>query len=97
MRASGVRGLLFYYSDTLEIFVVSTDHFRYELLAQLRRAASEGATMSVVTSAELCKSLPNGSRWSQACCDAMQAEINPGDEVLDKTSGMTVRYLLPRP
>jgi hypothetical protein len=33
------------------------------------------------------------------CCDAMQAEMKPGDMmILDRTSGagMTVRYLLPR-
>jgi hypothetical protein len=76
--------------------VVSTDHFRYELLAHLRRVTAEGGTTCVVTSAELCKLVRNGNLWSQASCEAMQAEIKPGDVVLDQIS-MTVRYLLPRP
>jgi hypothetical protein len=33
--------------------VVSTDHFRQELIMQLRRAAEEGATTIVVTSTDL--------------------------------------------
>ena len=49
----------------------------------------------MVTSAELCKSVRDGSRWSQACCDAMQAEIKPGDVLLDQMN-MTVRYLFCR-
>lgn len=76
--------------------MVSADHFRYELIAQLRRAAAEGATTIVVTSAELCRSIRDASHSSQACCEAMQAEIKPGDTVIEQTSGMTVRYLLPR-
>ena len=33
---------------------------------------------------------------SQASCEAMQAQVKPGDIVLYQNS-MTVRYLLPRP
>jgi hypothetical protein len=76
--------------------LVSVDHFRQELITQLRRAAAQGATTIVVTSAELCRSIRGTSHSSQACCEAMQAEINPGDTVIQRASGMTVRYLLPR-
>jgi hypothetical protein len=79
--------------------VVSTDHFRYELLAQLGRAAQGGRIDVLVNSGELCRAVRNGSAWSNACCDAMQDEFKPGDTILlDRTSGagMTVRYLLPR-
>jgi hypothetical protein len=79
--------------------VVSTDHFRHELISQLRRAAAGGATTTVVTSAGLCQSIRDAGHSTQACCEAMQAEIKPGDVVLNQSSGtgMTVRYLLPRP
>jgi hypothetical protein len=77
--------------------MVSTDHFRQELLAQLGRAAKDGRIDVLINSGELCRSIPRGSFVS--CCDAMQAEFRQGDTmVLDRTNGagMTVRYLLPR-
>jgi hypothetical protein len=79
--------------------MVSIDHFRYELLAQLGRAARGGGMDVLINSGELCRAIPRGSAWSNACCDAMQEEFRPGDTmVLDRSSGagMTVRYLLPR-
>jgi hypothetical protein len=79
--------------------MVSTDHFRHELRAQLARAGRVGLIDVIINSGELCRSISNGSSWSAFCCDAMQAEIEPGDTlVLDETNGvgMTVRYLLPR-
>jgi hypothetical protein len=78
--------------------MVSFDHFRYELIAQLRRATSEGATTIVITSGDLCKSIRDANRWTQACCEAMKAEMKNGDVVIDERSGvvMTVRYRLPR-
>jgi hypothetical protein len=78
--------------------VVSSDHFRYELIGQLRRAAADGAKTLVISSGELCRSIRNANHFSQACCEAMQAEVKPGDTVLQQSSGsgMTVRYLLPR-
>jgi hypothetical protein len=79
--------------------MVSTDHFRQELLAQLDRAATGGTIDVLITSGELCRAVPKGSAWSNACCDAMQAEFRQGDTmVLGRTNraGMTVRYLLPR-
>jgi hypothetical protein len=79
--------------------VVSTDHFRHELITQLRRAVEEGATMLLVTSSDLCRSIRNANNSMDACFEAMQAEIKPGDVVLDQSSGkaMAIRYLLPRP
>ena len=78
--------------------MVSVDHFRYELIAQLRNAAAQGATTVVVNSTELCRSIRNANHSTQACCEAMETEIKPGDVVIEQNSGsgMTVRYLLPR-
>jgi hypothetical protein len=79
--------------------MVSTDHFRHELLAQLGRAAHSGRIDVLINSGELCRAIPRGSAWSNACCDAMRDECKAGDTiVLDRSSGagMTVRYLLPR-
>ncbi len=79
--------------------MVSTDHFRQELIMQLRRAAEEGATTIVVASTDLCRQIRNAGNFMDACLEAMQAEIKPGDIVLDQSSGnaMAIRYLLPRP
>ena len=79
--------------------MVSTDHFRQELRAQLARAATGGRIDVLVNSGELCRSVTKGSSGSASCCDAMQAEFKLGDTLLlDRTNGagMTVRYLLPR-
>jgi hypothetical protein len=80
--------------------MVSTDHFRQELLSQLGRAAGIGRIDLLINSGELCRSLPTGRAWSVSCCDAMEAEMKPGDVLLIERAngvGMTVRYLLPRP
>jgi hypothetical protein len=78
--------------------LVSVDHFRYELIAQLRSAAAQGASTVVVNSTELCRSIRDATHWTHACCEAMEAEIKPGDVVIRQNSGvgLTVRYLLPR-
>jgi hypothetical protein len=82
--------------------MVSTDHFRHELLAQLGRATTQGHFDVLVNSGELCRTIPGGSSSSASCCDAMQAELKLGDTLLVEradgagTTGMTVRYLLPR-
>ena len=79
--------------------IVSIDHFRQELLVQLRRAATEGRIDILINSGELCRTIPGSCSWSASCCDAMQEELKLGDTlVLDRTNGpgMTVRYLLPR-
>jgi hypothetical protein len=78
--------------------MVSTDHFRQELRAQLARAAMAGRLDVLINAGELCRSL--GSFGFALCSDAMQAEFEQGDTLLlDRTNGagMTVRYCLPRP
>jgi hypothetical protein len=59
--------------------MVSTDHFRHELLAQLDRAAQGGRIDVLINSGELCRAVPTGNSWSSACCDAMQDEFRRGD------------------
>jgi hypothetical protein len=82
--------------------MVSTDHFRQGLLAQMRRASSNGRIDVLINSGELYRSLggyPGSSHGMPSCCDAMQDEMKPGDVLLlERTNGagMTVRYLLPR-
>jgi hypothetical protein len=79
--------------------LVSIDHFAHELTSQLRHAAEQGATTIVITSGELCSFIRKAGNWTEACCEAMQAEVKPGDDVLveqGRGSGMTVRYRLPR-
>jgi hypothetical protein len=82
--------------------MVSTDHFRQELLAQMNRAAKGGLIDVLISSGELYRSLggyPGSMHGMPSCCDAMQAEMKPGDVLLvERTNGagMTVRYLLPR-
>lgn len=82
--------------------MVSIDHFRQGLLAQMDRATTGGRIDVLINSGELYRSLggyPGSTHGMPSCCDAMQAEMKLGDTmVLDRTSGagMTVRYLLPR-
>jgi hypothetical protein len=79
--------------------MVSTDHFRQGLLAQLGRAATQGRIDILINAGDLCRSITRGGPGSASCCDAMQQEFKPGDTLLlDRTNGvgMTVRYLLPR-
>jgi hypothetical protein len=79
--------------------MVSTDHFRQELLAQLGRAAAQGRIDVLINSGELCRSTTRDGSGPGSCCDAMQEEFKMGDGLLlDRTngSGMTVQYLLPR-
>jgi hypothetical protein len=85
-----------------EATLVSVDHFRQELLAQMGRAAHGGLIDVMINSGELYCSLggyPGSKHGTPSCCDAMQAEMKPGDVLIrDRSSGagMTVRYLLPR-
>jgi hypothetical protein len=82
--------------------MVSIDHFRQELLAQMGRASHGGLIDVLINSDELYRSLggyPGSKHGMPFCCDAMQAEMKSGDIlILDRSSGagMTVRYLLPR-
>jgi hypothetical protein len=82
-----------------EAQLVSTDHFRHELQAQLGRAAKQGHIDILINSGELCRSLRTftGNLGLIACCAAMQDEIRLGDVLLPSNgAGMAVRYQLPR-
>jgi len=82
--------------------MVSVDHFRQELLAQMGRAAEGGLIDVLINSGELHRSLggyPGSKHGMPFCCDAMQDEMKPGDTIIVERSngaGMTIRYLLPR-
>jgi hypothetical protein len=82
--------------------MVSTDHFRRGLLAQMARAAKGGQIDVLINCGQLYRSLggyPGSTPGMPLCCDAMQSEMKPGDTmILDRANGagMTVRYLLPR-
>jgi UDP-N-acetylmuramyl pentapeptide synthase len=79
--------------------MISTDHFRQELTAQLARAVKGGRLDVLINSGELCRSVQNGGASAASCCDAMEAEMKTGDTLLVERSngaGLTVRYLLPR-
>jgi hypothetical protein len=82
--------------------MVSTDHFRKGLLAQMARAAKVGHIDIQINCGDLYRSLggyPGSTHGMSFCCDAMQAEMKPGDTLLvERIHGarMTVRYLLPR-
>jgi hypothetical protein len=82
--------------------MVSYDHFRQELRAQMVLATTGGAIDMLVTAGGLFDSVPKGARADLGmgyCCDAMRDEMVSGDIVLmdhDNGSGMTVRFLLPR-
>jgi hypothetical protein len=82
--------------------MVSTDHFRRGLLAQMARATKSGQLDILINCGQLYRSLggyPGSTHGMSFCCEAMQAEMKPGDTtILDRANGagMTVRYLLPR-
>ena len=84
------------------LHMVSADHFAHKLRAQFKKAAARRATSVVVTSGELYQLLggyPGSTHGMPACCDAMRAEMKPGDILLVESNGvgLTVCYQLPRP
>jgi hypothetical protein len=79
--------------------MVSTDHFRQELSAQLARAVQNGRLDLLISAGELCRSIQYGGASQASCCEAMEAEMRTGDTLLlerDNGVEMIVRYLLPR-
>jgi hypothetical protein len=66
---------------------------------QLKDAADQGGTTIVIRAGELCKKIRMGNSSTQACCEAMMAEVKPGDVILVSSSGAEtiIRYRLPRP
>lgn len=82
--------------------MVSTDHFRQELLAQMDRVSRVGSIDVLINCGDLYRSLggfPGSTHGLPNCCEAMEAEIKVGDTLIlgrSEGAGMTVRYLLPR-
>jgi hypothetical protein len=82
--------------------MVSIDYFRQGLSAQLERAAAHNFADVLINCGELYRSLGGFSgsiHGMPLCCDAMEAEIVPGDIILVgkcNGAGLTVRYYLPR-
>ena len=79
--------------------MVSVDHYKQELHAQMESAANYGAPDILINAGELCRALRGGITATDACCKAMREELKPGDLVLIESGagvGMTVRYRLPR-
>jgi hypothetical protein len=79
--------------------MVSTDHFRRELRAQLSRASASGSQETLVNAGELHRMLggyPGSQHGLAGCREAMHAEMQPGDLVLEHGADLTVRYQLPR-
>ena len=78
--------------------MVSVDHFGYELRRQLREAAADGSKRTPMTSHDLCRSIRAGTAWLNACCEAMEQELQESDIVVQDRNGlgMSVRYKLPR-
>jgi hypothetical protein len=58
--------------------MVSTDHFRQELLVQLGRAATQGRIDILINSGELCRSTTRDGSGPGSCCVAMQEEFKLG-------------------
>jgi hypothetical protein len=82
-----------------KVKMISVDHFKQDLRAQMDRAASHGAVDILINAGELCRTLRGGVASMDACSKAMRAELIPGDTVIIEAGGgvgMTVRYLLPR-
>lgn len=84
--------------------MVSTDDFRVELRAQLRRAQRQGRPHAEINAGELHRvigSYPGPSHRMPMCCEAMRQEMRHCDEVVFKPDGgkgasLTVRYVLQR-
>ena len=82
--------------------MVTMDHFRQGLLAQMERASHHCRIDVLINSEELYRSLggyPGSAHGMPFCCDAMEAEMRVGDILLVERAngaGMTVRYQLPR-
>lgn len=84
--------------------MVSSDHFRHELAAQLKRAQSQGAHSVQINAGELHRALggyPGPNHRMPSLCDVMRAEMKAGDTVVlspdqGKGAGLTISYQLPR-
>ena len=79
--------------------MVSFDHFRQELQAQMDQATRRGQKDVVINCLELHVAVGVFPPRNQTAADVMESERKPGDIVLVERSnaaGLTIRYLLPR-
>ncbi|WP_156179984.1 hypothetical protein [Bradyrhizobium sp. LTSPM299] len=82
--------------------MVSVDYFRQGLLAQMSRATKVGRIDVTIDSGQLLRELggrPGSVHGMPLCCEAMLAEMKPGDTLMavrNNAAGMIVRYRLPR-
>jgi len=80
--------------------MISSEHFRAELQAQMEQAATRGQKHIVINALELHVALgvfPRSDHHKAA--DVMECERKPGDVLLvakANATGLTIRYLLPR-
>jgi hypothetical protein len=80
--------------------MISSEHFRAELQAQMERAATRGQKHVVINALELHVALgviPRSDPHTAA--DVMECERKPSDVLLvakANATGLTIRYLLPR-
>lgn len=80
------------------------DEFRREVCDQLQEAELRGQPWLELNSGEIHRKLggyPSKQHQMPSCCNAMQGERRPGDEVLyappkGKGASLTIRYRLPR-
>lgn len=80
--------------------MVSSERFREELHAQMKRATARGQKHIVINALELHVALGVFLRpYHHTAAEVMDSERRSGDVVLvekDNAAGLTVRYLLPR-
>jgi hypothetical protein len=82
--------------------VVSTDHFRNEILLQFELASAQGQQRLILGSDKLNRAvtkLPVFDLWMIFCRNAMRAEMVTGDCLIfddSKKTLLTIRYELPR-
>ncbi len=79
--------------------MVSYDHFRHLIRAELQRAESTPLQDVAINSSEFGNSLRKGMISVESLCQAMKDEMKPGDIVereRDSGKGLTIRFQLPR-
>ncbi|MDT7810229.1 MAG: hypothetical protein QOJ42_145 [Acidobacteriaceae bacterium] len=84
--------------------LVSIEHFRNELWAQIGAAIKRGEPHILINSGELHRAVggyPGPDHRMPTCCDVMRAEMQTGDSLVESPekgngANLTIRYMLPR-
>lgn len=84
--------------------MLTTDDFRTEVLAQLRRGETRGAPSLEINAGEIHRKLggyPGAGHRMPMCCEAMRGLMKAGDMVVSEPpsgrgASLTIRYRLPR-